>query len=1020
MPTNDASVSSNTTTYDDISTDDKKKIIEDGSSPKRSSESRHIFRYEGAISIAIMDDTEIEDVSFLPEGGKSDKRSVYEPNPIQRCRQIVCSQGRATVIALVVGLCIVSIALIASLARPGDQSCQKTDSDKTPTKAPKKDDFISTNGEPFPWRDIRLPSSIIPLSYDILMHPNLTTFKYTGSIDIVLQATESTNFVIVHIKDLKINAQSLKPRSENKRVAIKQVLEYKAYEMLYFGLDAQLGKGQEYVLSLDFEGTLMDKLAGFYRSTYKDASGTTRYIATTHFEPTDARAAFPCLDEPNLKATFTMKMVREPTHKSLFNMPLRTTENYAEKYKVDKFETSVKMSTYLVAFIVTTDYESLTKKTDRNITVSVHAPKDQIDLVKYALDVAVNVLNYYEEFFGVKYPLPKQDLIAIPDFGAGAMENWGLITYRMTAIMYDPKLSPESSKEWVAIVVAHELAHQWFGNLVTMKWWNDLWLNEGFASYVENIGAGHFDPSFKLDEQFIVNVLQKAMGLDSLSNSHPIAVPVDNPNEINEIFDAISYDKGSSILRMLNDVLGEGVLQKGLKLYLNKFQFGNAETKDLWDSLSEASSTIKDVARMMDTWTLQMNYPVVTLMRDGSKVVATQKRFLLNPNATQESEFKSPYDYKWIIPFTYFTDKKNSRSETIWMDKESATFYLDNDVKWFKGNYKCVGYYRVNYDEQSWQTLINQFKEDHKVIDEGDRAGIIGDIFSLSRAGIVNTQLSMNLSQYLVNERDYLPWNAALGHLYSIQNKLYSRPAVYESFKKYVLRIIGPTIEQVGWNDTQGDHLEKYLRNSILSMAVSCGHKASIDKATELFNNWKNNDVPIPVNLKSTVFKAALQYCDEDTWDWMFQKYLKETVPSERRIYLMSLSYTENGYLLNRLLQYSLDKSKIRSQDQVSVIAHVALNPAGTVLNWRFVQQNWEALVREHIVGSFAFTGLVFSSTKYFSTQFDYDQVKSFFDDKVGDMRVVRQSLEAIHLNIIWMQNHEAELRDWFTKHELE
>ncbi|KAL8563888.1 hypothetical protein ACOMHN_049544 [Nucella lapillus] len=967
-------------------------------------------------------ETEVEEVSFLPGEKILNKKAVYEPSSAQRCHQMVCSRRWTITILVTVGLFVALIAIIAAFARPGSFLCQTLTAgggDKqpeqgptTPTTPQPPKDYISTDGRPFPWKDIRIPRSVRPENYEIFLHPNVSRSVFGGSVRIHTTVVKATDWFVFHVKTM--NVTKVRVLRGEVEVEVGDQMEYRANEQYYVKLKQTLAADSKVIIVVEFHAALVKKLAGFYKSTYRTAAGESREIATTHFEPTDARAAFPCFDEPDLKANFSLMIVRDSNHITLFNMPLNESRPYKDGLVMDEYETSVKMSTYLVAFVVC-DFKNISSHTKQNSLVRVFAPADQIEQASYALQVAVKVLDYYNEFFGVPYPLPKQDLIAIPDFGAGAMENWGLITFRMTSILYDPQKTSPMAKQWIALTIAHELAHQWFGNIVTMKWWDDLWLNEGFAAFTEYIGAGIAEPSFRLNEQFVLQRMQRAFHVDAFTSSHPIHVAVKDPAEINEIFDEISYDKGASLIAMLQAFIGEKAFKNGLHNYLTKYSYGNARSDDLWKSLQDASNmsrslTVKDV---MDSWILQMGYPVVTVRRrSGSPhLLLTQERFLLS-NSSQTD--KSPFNYMWKIPITYRT-KRNPTKKRVWLNDKEMTLPVAVGEKddWIQFNIDRKGFYRVNYEDNMWKQMIQQLKTDHTVFTAGDRAGLLDDAFALARAGQLSYDIVFELVGYLSKETEYIPLKSALIAYQYIMGRM-SVTDVYPKLQKYMLGLISAKMTSLGWRQ-QSEPLEEYLQTSLLASAVSFSDKNTIETAKQSYSNLTN----VPKNLRSLVYDMTVKYGDDATWQAMFAKYNSSITPSEKEDFLVALTYTTDARRIQLFLRDALDKTIVRSQDMGQVLRQVSGTDLGQMFVWRFLQRNWDVIYQRYGVTSFTLSSILKGVVAPFNTQFDYDEVKAFFKDKkVGaGSRGLKQSLEMVKSHVDWMARSETAITRWLHAH---
>ncbi|XP_031564452.1 glutamyl aminopeptidase-like [Actinia tenebrosa] len=982
---------------------------------------------------------DIDNVALLPEIKRKPNRIRRRKVRFLRDRSFefsirrMCSR-RTLVYTTITAVLLVSVVLISIFVKPStseefeetkpEKRSQFQDEPEKNQERKGKKLYLDNEGKKFAWQDIRLPTNLVPQKYRVELHPNITTFKFTGTVDMLLKCVKNTDKIFFHAKTMEltnIKVAKIKENADKLEVlSIKKITSSKDLEMHAIQVNDELQADQEYIVFVQFKASLSEKLFGFYKSSYKNKRGEIRYLATTHFEPTDARAAFPCLDEPALKAKFEMILIRDQHYTALSNMPLKKTVKRKDGLLKDYFKETVKMSTYLIAFVVC-DFKHLSDRTKSGTLVRVWAPPDDIEQARFALSEAKKILYYYEDFFQVKFPLPKQDLIAIPDFAAGAMENWGLITYRSTSLLYDEKESSDSNKQWVATVVAHELAHQWFGNLVTMKWWNDLWLNEGFASFIENIGANYTNPEWKMMDQFLLDKTQLSMNLDQMSNSHPISVRVDNPNQINSLFDSISYDKGAAIIRMLKNFIGDTAFQHGLQNYLQAHEFSNAETKDLWSMLSKAAKDVnadaRDVKEVMDTWTLQMGFPVVTIKRHNGKAAASQKHFLVHPKAKVTR--KSKFGYKWLIPLTYRTQKNEDRKQ-VWMNKDNneVSFDWPEDSGWLKVNYGQQGFYRVNYEKENWEKLKNQLNTDHKVFGGADKAGLIDDAFNLARAGQLKLTTALDLTLYLVNEKEYVPWSSALNNLGYIDSMLCASKGDYAYYKKYVLQQLTPIVEELGWED-KGSHLQKYLRASVLRLGSEYGHKKATKEAKKMFDEWRRTGKRISPNLRNVVYAIGVREGGEEEFDYMLKEYLSATVASEKRKLMYALTTTKKVSLLDRLLKMSLDRTKFRSQDTVAVITSVAGNCVARQKAWDFVQSNWDELYKRYATGSFDFSRLILRTSSHFSTKEMYKKVKAFFDnhDMASAVRASKQSLESIQANVDWSNQNRHDAINWFKAH---
>ena len=572
-----------------------------------------------------------------------------------------------------------------------------------------------------------------PLNYKLTFEPDLKKFTFTGLESISINCKKSVNIITMNCAELKIKSCIVK--SGQKIIKSTPKINEKKEE-----LQIKLGEKIQgsSTVDLEFEGILNDRLLGFYRSKYQQ-NGKTKYLATTQFEAADARRAFPCWDEPEAKATFEISIIADKKFTAISNMPIKTKKKTGNKTTYN-FQKTPLVSTYLI-YLGVGEFEYLTGKAGK-IQIRVVTTKGNTSKGKFSLELGKKLLTSYEKYFGIKFPLPKLDLIAVPDFAAGAMENWGAITFRETILLYDPKTSSTRTKQFIAEVISHEIAHMWFGNLVTMKWWNDLWLNESFATFMATKFVDKFYPEWDLWNQFVEDAMNVAMGLDSLKTTHPIDVKVNSPAEIREIFDAISYDKGGCVLRMLENYVGEPNFQRGLKKYLSDFKYKNAQGQDLWDAIGKASGM--PVTAMINTWLKQPGFPLVEVNQDGNNLKIKQKRYLL------ESDKKFSKGL-WSIPLSLGLEKETSKTL---FSKKSMSVKLPKNTIGFVANYGRKGFYRVKYDEGILLDL--KMLVDQKRIPSIDRWAIQNDLFSLCVSGDEQVRNYLDFSDAYFDEDSYL------------------------------------------------------------------------------------------------------------------------------------------------------------------------------------------------------------------------------------------------------------------------
>ena len=830
---------------------------------------------------------------------------------------------------------------------------------------------------------------IIPINYQLSFEPDLKKFTFTGSEIISIDCKKPTKVITMHCAELKILSCQVKSGNEIIQSSPKTV---EKDEQLQITLEKKI-KGIS-TINLEFQGILNDRLLGFYRSQYKQ-NGKTKYLATTQFEAADARRAFPCWDEPEAKATFEISITADNKFTAISNMPVTSKKTIGSK-TIYTFAKTPIVSTYLI-YLAVGEFEYLSGKIGK-IQIRVVTTKGNKSKGKFSLDLGKKLLTSYEKYFGIKYPLPKLDLIAVPDFAAGAMENWGAITFRETILLYDPKTSSTRTKQFIAEVISHEIAHQWFGNLVTMKWWNDLWLNESFATFMATKFVDKFYPEWDLWNQFVDDAMNVAMGLDSLKTTHPIDVKVNSPAEIREIFDAISYDKGGCVLRMLESYVGEPNFQKGLKKYLSDFKYKNAKGQDLWDAIGKASKM--PVSSMVNTWLKQPGFPLVEITQDGSTLKLKQKRYLLEP----DKKFNKGL---WSIPLSLGLE--NEISKKLFSTK-TMSLKLPKNTLGFVANYGRKGFYRVKYDEGILLDL--KMLVDEKRIPAIDRWAIQNDLFSLCVSGDESVRNYLDFSDAYFEEDSYLASVNIAHNLASLYFRAFNETFA-EEIRSYAVNYFRKILFRLGWEPQKSDkHTDAMLRAFVISALGKMNDEEVTEEALSKYDKFLKSPNSISPDLIEPICSIAAWNGTSKTYAELVKLYRNAKTMEEKLRFLGAMCGFKDTNLLLKALDFS-QTAEVRSQNMQLPIMKVAGNPYGDKILWPWLKKNWKKLNKKVGHGNPLFNRIVASIAPVADDSME-KEIKTFFrkNPTPGTERTQSQTLERIRINSKFLRNMRKEFRN--------
>eukprot|EP01080_Neovahlkampfia_damariscottae_P011786 gene11786-5123_t len=853
---------------------------------------------------------------------------------------------------------------------------------------------------------VLLPTEVKPEVYKLQLEPDLEKCTYEGQQEVSFKLLKPTKRITLNSKNLEIT-ECYVVQGDSKHVGIISFDLENQYAM--FDFEKEITKDGS--LFLKFNGILNDQMAGFYRSKYTNTKGETKYLATTQFESTDARRCFPCWDEPSLKSIFEVTLIVPEDRIAISNMDCTSGNSLilegasSTKKKVVKFSPSPIMSTYLLAFIVG-EFDYVEGKTKDGLPVRCFVPLGKKEQGDYGLEIACKVIPLFEEYFHEKYPLPKLDLIAIPDFAAGAMENWGLLTYRETALLFDPKNSSASIKQRVALVVAHECAHQWFGNLVTMEWWEQLWLNEGFATWVEYLAVDELYPDWNIFEQFVDGEYAAAQRLDGLEASHPIEVEVNSAMEIDEIFDGISYAKGCAVIRMLAEYVGLETFKEALRLYLSNHKYSNASSKDLWDAVAKKSG--KDIETLMNSWTRKMGFPLVEVKEEsvsnGKKILSVKQHRYLS------SGFKED-DSLWHIPLGYVTDLNSTPVFTLLTEKES-TVEVDANIKWIKFNPGQTGFYRVNYTENYYDNLSVAIKS--KELSSIDRLGVQNDVTSLAASGNLKTSQVLKILRNYSNEDNYIVWSGVSANLSAIW-KLIKYEDFSGSFSKLAQELYKPLGNKLGWEAKKDEsHLNALLRSLIISNLGEFDDKETIETAKEKFLSFVKDNSVVSPDLRAPFYQIMFKHGGEEAYNAILKIFETTTLNEERVRILGTIGCVSDEKKLQEVLKFGWSDA-VKRQDTFYLFRSVASNKKGRDLAYQFFLDNYGEMVERYSSGLNFISYFVKICCGNFTSEEKAKEVEEFFkkNPTPAANRAIQQSIETIKTNSAWLKRDGKDIEEF-------
>ena len=848
----------------------------------------------------------------------------------------------------------------------------------------------------------RLFEQFEPEIYKLYLHPDKTTMHFQGSLLLKgVKKGRPSKRIVLHAKKLKITSAQITHLSRHGKsdIVVSRIVFHAGYNEVRLHSDSLIYPG-EYEIELNYSAKITRPMEGLY-PCYYDRDGKQEVILATQFESHHAREVLPCIDEPEAKAIFELTLVAPSDETVLANTEPISSDELESGLTKYVFAPTPKMSTYLLAFIIgKVEYREAMTKT--GVRVRTYARYDLVEHTAFALETATKTLDFYNDYFGIAYPLSKCDLIALPDFASGAMENWGLITFREQGLIVDPLNTSLNMKQYVANVIAHELTHQWFGNLVTMRWWNDLWLNESFASLMSYVAMDALFPEWQIWIQFLVDEQAPALKLDSLEHTHPINVAIHHPDEIRTIFDNISYEKGASVLFMLMHYLGKDDFRAGLMTYLKRHAYGNTVSADLWQAWEETAH--KPVSDFMSSWTMQSGYPLLSVKTSSKELSLTQSRFYISPQAKRE-------EAKWPLPLLPSLDIEatllDAKEKVIHFSAPKATDPLIL-------NTGRSAFYRVVYDQAHLQLITAQLKANHLAFNELDRLGLIADSFEAAKAGLCSTTDALDLLNAYAQEDSEVVWEMIAANIAALRTCVIDdNEALRNSMNPSIHKLIAKQYTRLGWDELESDtHFDKLLRPVILGLACMSNLKAAQEQVEERFA--KRDQELIHPDIRPIIYPTIARHGGKAEFETLLKMHNSSTNSEERLALAAALTNFKQPDLIKRALDL-ITTDKVRLQDVAYWVSDSFANRHAKLATWQWVKDHWTWL-EANLGSDLSFFMMPRYVARGFSDLAFLPDFEKFFQDRLSPSfaRPLNQAIETITWQALWRERDLKLLKDYY------